>query len=267
MESVLVQGFFPECDRSARPREERRVGMREMGLVYSSDPAVTHHLAQFLSEQTVPETDGPSTRPTAVLFNGGVMKAEPLRRGVIQILSHWFSVTGDTPVREIESQDFDLAVSKGAVYYGLARRGKGVRIRGGLPKSYYIGIEAALPSVPGMPTPLKALCVAPYGMEEGTEADIADREFGLVVGEPVKFDFLGSNTRKQDALGMVIDDWEGDIEEITHLETNLEGETGRVVPVTLQIKVTEVGTLEVWCIARGTHQRHKLEFNVRERKQ
>jgi len=186
---------------------------------------------------------------------------------VLNVLSSW-AHKKDKPVpREIEINDFDLAVAKGAVYYGLARRGKGIRIRGGLGKTYYVGIEAALPAVPGMPTPIKALCVAPFGMEEGTEADLPDKEFGLVIGEPVKFDFLGSHTRHHDNIGVVVEDWEGEIEEITTVETSLEGEEGTILPVTLQIKVTEVGTLELWCISRQDDKRFKLEFNVRERKE
>jgi hypothetical protein len=101
-------------------------------------------------------------------------------------------------------------------------------------------------------------------MEEGSEAEIPEKEFGLVVGEPVKFDFLGSRTRQHDGIGMVVEDWQGEIEEITTLETRLEGEAGTVLPVTLQIKVTEVGTLEIWCASRRDDGKFKLEFNVRE---
>lgn len=267
VEEALTNGFFPPCSSQARPHEQRRVGMREMGLPYASDPAISHHLAKFLGQSGSP-TVGQSAepvRPTAVLFNGGVMKAKALRRRVLEILSSWFDQKEVPAVREIRTRDFDLAVARGAAYYGLARRGKGIRIRGGLARSYYIGVEAALPSVPGMPTPVKALCVAPFGMEEGSEAGLPAREFGLVVGEPVRFDFLGSRTRRQDTLGQVVEDWQGEIEEITTLETHLEGEAGTIIPVILELKVTELGTLEVWCVSRERDQKFKLEFNVRER--
>jgi len=184
---------------------------------------------------------------------------------VLDVLSSWVETQDQPRPREIEGQNLDLAVARGAAYYGLARRGKGIRIRGGLSRTYYIGIEAALPAVPGMPAPVKALCVAPFGMEEGTEAILPEKEFGLVIGEPVKFDFLGSNTRRHDAIGAVIEDWEGEIEEVTTLETNLEGEAGAVVPVTLRINATEVGALEIWCDSRTDDRKFKLEFNVRER--
>lgn len=266
VESVLKEGFFPVCDRNTRPLAERRTGMREMGLSYASDPAITHHLAQFLNQQDSPASS-PDTFicPSAILFNGGVMKAKGLRKKVLDILSSWTTEAGAPSPREIESSDFDLAVARGAAYYGLARRGQGIRIRSGLSKTYYIGVEASMPAVPGVPTPVKALCVAPFGMEEGSEATLPDKEFGLVVGEPVKFDFLGSNTRRHDAMGTVAEDWEGEIEPITTLEMHLEGETGTIVPVTLETRVTEVGTLDLWCVSREDQKRFKLEFNVREK--
>lgn len=268
VDQVLTRGFFPECDRTARPQQQRRTGMRELGLSYTADPAITHHLAHFLNrrDESVDQTtqDG-FVYPTAVLFNGGVMKAGGLRQRILDLLSSWAAEADQAPPRQIQNHDLDLAVAKGAACYGLARRGKGIRIRGGLSKTYYIGVEAALPAVPGVPTPVKALCVAPFGMEEGTEAGIPDKEFGLVVGERVNFEFLGSTTRQHDPIGTVVEDWAGEIDAITTLETRLEGESGAVVPVTLQSRVTEVGTLELWCVTREAGRRYRLEFNVREK--
>lgn len=256
VEDVIVDGFFPECDKSALPENVQRTGIQEAGLAYESDPAITRHLAGFLDRAKV--------LPTAILFNGGVMKAEPVRKRVLDTISSW--TDDDSSVREIETQDFDLTVARGAAYYGLARKGTGIRIRGGLNRTYYIGVAASLPAVPGMPIPIKALCVAPFGMEEGTQADLPDQEFVLVVGEPVKFDFLGSSVRLEDNVGTVIDDWEDDIEEITTIETTLDGETGASIPVFLEIRVTEIGTLELWCVSKAdSSQRWKLEFNVREK--
>ncbi|MBR9981951.1 MAG: Hsp70 family protein, partial [Desulfatitalea sp.] len=183
------------------------------------------------------------------------------RQQILSVLNRW-SPTGN--VREIEGADFDLAVARGAACYGLAKQGKGIRIRGGLGRAYYIGIAAAMPAVPGLPAPTKALCVAGFGMEEGTTAAIADREFVLRVGEPVVFDFLGSTTRLDDRVGTVVEDWEGQIQPITTLETTLEGEAGQTLPVTLELHVTEVGTLELWCVSTADDRRWKLEWNVRE---
>src|SRR5210317_1001841 len=258
VEQVIVDGFFPFCDVTSRPAAVQRAGLQETGLPYESDPAVTQHLAQFLSRQA----ERPAELPTAVLFNGGVMKASLLRKRIVDVLSSWQN--GLEP-RVLEASNLDLAVARGAAYYGLARRGRGIRIRSGLNKSYYIGVAAALPAVPGMPAPIKALCVAPFGMEEGSETELTEREFNLVVGEPAKFDFLGSAARTNDTVGTIIEDWEGDVEPITTIETTLDGTYGSVIPVSIQIKVTEIGTLELWCVSRQDDKRWKLEFNVREK--
>ena len=254
--NVLINGFFPECDSEATPVAGNRVGIQEMGLVYEADPAVTHHLAKFLRQND-------DRQPTAILFNGGVMKAGPLRSRVKKILDSWNPSSGARPIKEITSDNFDLSVATGAAYYGLARRGRGVRIRYGLNKSYYIGIAASMPAVPGIPAPTKALCIAPFGMEEGSQACLDNQEFALVVGEPAKFDFLGSQ-RHDDKFGDIIEDWQGEVQAIAEIETILDGEAGKIIPVTLETRVTEVGTLALWCVAKTGDRRWKLEFNVRE---
>jgi hypothetical protein len=274
VERVLLEGFFPECPLDAEPRRQRTVGFQELGLPYASDPAVTKHLAGFLHRQAEALADRTPGRkgkkkpplPTAVLFNGGVFKAEPLRQRVVSILNSWAKTAGAAPVKVLEGTDLDLAVARGAAYYGLVRRGKGIRIRGGTARTYYVGIETSLPAVPGAAPPLKALCVVPFGMEEGTETDVPGPEFGLIVGEPVEFRFLGSSVRRTDPVGTMVEEWEEQIEELAPMATTLEGagQSGPTVPVHLHSKVTELGTLELWCISRDGKQRWKLEFNVRE---
>jgi hypothetical protein len=251
----LVDGFFPVCDAAARPERGRRSGFQELGLPYAADAAVTRHLAEFVARH--------GRMPTAILYNGGVMKGTALRRRLGDVVRGW---TGGA-LKELGGIDLDLAVAHGAAYYGLVRRGKGVRIRGGTARSYYIGIETAMPAVPGMRPPMKALCVVPFGMEEGTETQIAGQEFGLVVGAPAEFRFLGSSVRKADRAGDVVEDWDDDIEELAPVETVLpasDGAAGTPVPVRLASHVTPVGTLELWCVARDGGKRWKLEFNVRE---
>ncbi|HMF11262.1 MAG TPA: Hsp70 family protein [Gemmataceae bacterium] len=274
VERVLIEGFFPECPPDAAPKQQRAIGLQELGLPYASDPAVTKHLAHFLHRQAevlaerAPPKKGKKkvAQPSAVLFNGGVFKAEPLRQRVVGILNQWSKAAGGGSVKVLGGTDFDLAVARGAAYYGLVRRGKGIRIRGGTARSYYVGVETSLPAVPGSAPPIKALCVVPFGMEEGTEADLPDQEFGLVVGAPAEFRFLGSTVRRADAAGTMIEDWEDQIEELSPMATTLDapGREGNTVPVHLHSKVTEVGTLELWCLSRDGKQRWKLEFNVRE---
>ncbi len=258
VDEVLRDGFFPTCARTDKPKAAVRSGIQEFGLSFEADAGITRHLAAFLDRQ---DDQGEPIRPTTILFNGGVMKAGLLRDRVISVLKAW---TANDDIREIDAIDYDLAVARGAAYYGMARQGGGVRIRGGLGRSYYIGIAAAMPAVPGMPALTKALCVAPFGMEEGTVASVPDREFVLVVGQPVSFDFMGSTTRQEDEVGSVLEEWQGDVEAITTIETTLEGEFGQAIPVSLEIEVTEVGTLELYCVSKMDDRKWKLEFNVRE---
>jgi hypothetical protein len=278
LDQVLVEGFFPKVASGELPTRQRRVGFQELGLPYAADPAITKHLARFLSEQVrnSPEAAGirrgPSglACPTHILFNGGVMKAAVLRDRVVEVLNSWLRQEGFDALgaeQVLEAPDLEHAVARGAAYYGKARRGHGVRIRSGASRTYYIGIESAMPAVPGMEAPLKALCVVPFGMEEGTEATITGREFGLVVGEPAEFRFLSSSVRKQDHVGSLLEDWGSDIEELSPLEVTLklDRQQGTVVPVRLETRVTELGTLEVWCVSRDGTERWKLELNIREK--
>jgi len=266
VQQLILDGFFPQCEITAEPITNQKTGLKEIGLLYEADPAITHHLAHFLGRHKI---DGESNRlPNAILFNGGVMKADPIKKRIKEVLSSWAGYGSSSSIKEIDTKDFDLSVARGAVYYGLARRGDGIRIRSGLGQSYYIGIAASMPAVPGMPAPTRALCVAPFGMEEGAKAKLENQEFIIVVGEPVKFDFLGSSLRPEDSLGTVVDDWEDEINEINEIatiETTLDGDYGSVIPVNLEIDITEVGTLELWCVAREDDRRWKLEFNVRAR--
>ena len=275
---VLLEGFFPVVQKDAMPARPRRVGLQEIGLPYAADAAVTRHLARFLSRQAesgAMRTEirrGPSglACPTHLLFNGGVMKAPMLRERIVGVLDGWLRAEGFDPLdarHVLDAPDLDHAVARGAADYGMARRGRGVRIRSGAPRSYYVGIESAMPAVPGLAAPLKALCVVPFGMEEGTTASIPGLEFGLVVGEPAEFRFLSSTVRRNDAAGALVEDWGDDIEELSPLEVTLpaEGRPDRTVPVILESRVTEIGTLELWCVARGGADRWKLELNIRER--
>ncbi len=263
--TVLLDGFLPRTGPTEMPERGRRVGLTEIGLPYAADPAVTRHLARFLGQQAGSlHTGGAIVRPSAVLFNGGVFKSSEMRDRVTEVLASW----AGAPVPALDAADLDLAVAFGAAYYGQVRRGKGVRIRGGAPRSYYIGIESSAPAVPGVVRPVKALCVVPMGMEEGTETDVPGPEFGLVVGEPAEFRFLGSTTRRDDPVGLVLDRWSADeVQEFAPVETALaaeDGKPGEMVPVRLHSRVNEVGTLELSCRSTRDDRRWKLEFNVRE---
>jgi hypothetical protein len=244
-----------------------------MGLPYAADAAMTRHLARFLRQQASTAEHGGVRRgpsglacPTHILFNGGVLNAGLIRERILSVLNSWLAEEGLPPVQQLSGEDLMHAVSRGAAYYGLARQGRGVRIRGGVPRTYYVAIESAMPAVPGFATPLKALTVVPFGMEEGTDLRIPAREFGLVVGEPAEFRFFTSAVRKNDQPGDLIEDFGGDLEELAPMEVNLPAEQNAadVVPVSFETVVTETGMLQLWCVARDG-RRWKLEFNVRER--
>ncbi|WP_250453317.1 Hsp70 family protein [Caballeronia sp. ATUFL_M2_KS44] len=275
---ILLEGFFPQVDASARPVSRARVGLTQLGLPYAQDAAVTRHLAAFLGRQVnaLAEVEGlqhetpPGAtllHPTAVLFNGGVFKSPLLVDRVMTTLNAWLSGENAPPARLLEGADLDLAVARGAAYYGYVRRGKGVRIRGGTARAYYVAVESAMPAVPGLEPPVQALCVAPFGMEEGTEAALPAQEFGLVVGEPVRFRFFGSSVRRQDQVGTLLEYWQPDeLQELEEIEASLptEGRTpGEVVPVKLHARVTEAGTLELEALPRNSPERWKVEFDVR----
>jgi hypothetical protein len=272
--SALVEGFFPDVPASARPAAARRTALTTLGLPYAADPAVTRHLAAFLGRQRegldasrapVPKLAGKSIlHPSAILFNGGVMKAHELKDRVLRVVRAWVTVEGGAMPRELPGVDLDLAVARGAATYGRVRAGRGIRIRGGTARAYYVGVETAMPAVPGIPPPVDALCVAPMGMEEGTSAELPAKELGIVVGEPTRFRFFASSTRRGDAPGSVVER-EADLDELPEIETTLPaeaGEAGQVVPVSLRASVTEIGTLRLECVD-GKGRAWKVEFNVR----
>ena len=262
----VLEGFLPRVPSTEMPHAPRRIGLQEMGLPYASDAAVTRHLAKFL-RQNNPDQPGALACPTHILFNGGVLRAPFVRDRILGVLNSWLADEGRAPVQPLTGEDLMHAVARGSAYYGAARHGKGVRIRGGISRSYYVGIESAMPAVPGFAAPLRALTVAQFGMEEGTSTPIPNREFGLIVNDTAEFRFFGSASRKYDAPGALIEDFGDDLEELSPIEVHLtsDGASSELVPVSFETVITETGMLQLWCVARGDKARRwKLEFNVRE---
>ncbi len=271
LDALLVDGFFPRASAADRPASRAGAGFVAQGLRYAQDAAVTRHLAAFLARQAGALGDaGARTflHPTAVLFNGGVMKAAVLRERVMACLDAWLAAEGAGPARVLEGADLDLSVAKGAAYYAYAKRGRGIRIRGGTARSYYVGIESAAPAVPGLPPEITALCVAPFGVEEGSPPTAIPVELGLVVGEPARFRFFGSSVRRDDRPGQVLTRWgEGELEELPPIEATLAAGAraeGEVVPISLESAVTELGTVRIDAVGPVAGERWALELNVRE---
>ncbi len=276
--AMLVEGFFPQVAVTDKPITRARAALTQLGLPYAQDAAVTRHLAAFLARQagatehidglqgTQPE-GAAFLHPTAILFNGGVLKAPQIEQRIQSVINGWLTADGAQPARLLDGANLDLAVARGAAYYGHVRQGRGVRIRGGTAQSYYVGVESNMPAIPGMEPPMSALCLAPFGMEEGTEVALDAQEFGLVVGEAVRLRFFGSSVRRTDAVGTLLDFWgPEELVELQEIELNLpaEGRTpGEVVPVTLQARVTDIGTLELNAVPVGGVERWKVELDVR----
>ncbi|WP_329351756.1 Hsp70 family protein [Vibrio natriegens] len=296
VQQTLVDGFFPQVAITDHPVQRNRGALTQMGLPYAQDAGITRHIAAFLSKQANAQGGGGESapaqdynpfanmpgmpgaeaaqsadfiKPTAILFNGGVLKSTLLASRLEDTINEWLLEADAEMAKRLTGVDLDLAVASGAAYYGSVRRGQGVRIRGGIASAYYVGIESAMPAIPGMAPPMEALCVAPFGMEEGSSVDVPSQEFGLVIGQPVNFQFFGSTVRRDDLAGTHLDHWAPEeLEELPEIQVTLPVSEGRregeVVPVTLASRVTELGTLYLEAIAADNGQKWHVEFDVRE---
>lgn len=273
VEQLLVDGYFPIVPVGVRPSIRPRAALQQLGLPYASDPAVTKHLAAFLTKQAraVEGSSRPLLCPTRILFNGGVLKSEVFRDRILGTLNGWLREVGAPEARVLPGEDLDLAVARGAAYFGEVRHSDGLRIRGGTARSYYVGIESPMPAVPGVEPPVYALCVAPFGLDEGSQVTPIEQELLVVVGEPVRFRFFGSTVRRDDKTGRLLEQFTpNELEELAPIEVVLpaEGRTeGDTVPVRLAASVTAVGTLLVEAVPlepQKPDERWKVELSVRE---
>lgn len=255
LDQIVKAGFFPMCSKEDLPQNNQKTGLMEVGLSYESDPAITKHLADFLFGNQENRT------PSYILFNGGVMKSDDIREHIRSVVSSW---SNETKALELINITPDTAVAKGATYYGFIKESGGIRIKSGLNKTYYIEVASSMPAIPGIPAPTKAVCVAPFGLEEGSIIKIDQNQYMLTLGEDVSFNLLGSSKNKNDEAGETIEDFHGNLEPVTEIETFLQGEKGEQIPVILEIHATEVGTLDFYCSSVNDEKRWKLEFNLRQ---
>jgi hypothetical protein len=272
VERYVRDGFFPRVSWQEEPKQRPRTALTRRGLPYADDPAITTHLAAFLRRhQAALGAEGarPLLCPTHVLFNGGVFKSDLLRSRLMETLAGWLSELGAPPAQALSSSDYDLAVARGAAYYGLVRRGRGVRVRGGTAQAFYVGIESPAPAVPGVDPPTVALCVAPFGMEEGSRVLLPEAELAVVVGEQVSFRFFGSSARRDDVAGLVLEWPERVLDELSPIAITLPPEgrpPGELVAVTLEAAITEIGTLALFARPlepRVPDEHWKVELSVR----
>ena len=249
---LLLEGFLPFCDRNDKPKEEKRSLFRELGLPYVADPAITRHLAAFLDGAGVTQLD-------AILFNGGFFIPDIARQRVVEVVERWYA----KPVAAFENRDLDLAVAVGAAYYSYVRAtGAGLLVRGGLPRTYYIDIGTAEGKV-------RTVCLVPRGTEEGAVLELDREGLQLVANKPVSFRLYSSLTRTEDKLGEVVEFDIGDESLHAHAPLNAVirfGKPGveRLIPVKLGARLTEVGTLEIWCESKISDNRWRLQFELRK---
>jgi molecular chaperone DnaK (HSP70) len=265
---TVIDGFFPITSRVEEPSRIARSGLQEFGLPFVSDPAIPRHLGAFLRRHKAEAVgqggftpDDRPARPDAILFNGGALTPEVVRGRIVSVLSSWFE--GDEgPAyrpRVLTNDSLDLAVAHGAAYYGVVRRGGGIRIGGGTARSFYVGLDA---STSGRPW----LCVVPRDAEEGDEIAIEQHDFDLLTDQPVSFPLASSSIRPNDKPGDLVATDPDTILDLpplqTHIRVGRKAKAERVV-VRLASKVTEVGTIEVWCLSRTDDRRWRLQIQLR----
>lgn len=260
---LLLSGFFPEVGLQDRPLQNRS-GFQEFGLPYAADAAITRYLAAFLSNHVQPDAEQNCvTRPDVVLFNGGAFLSPLIQERIIGQLQKWFRGDDEswTP-HVLENERHDLAVSRGAAYYGMVRRGAGVRIAAGLPRTYYIGVEYE--DDDGVE--LRALTLMPAGAEPGFEAELDDFEFDLTIASPVEFPLFYSGTRLTDAPGELIKIEKEQMTSLPSIRTVLRSRKEKqaaTIPVVIHAKLNEIGTLQLWCSEEGGSRSWQLQFDVR----
>jgi molecular chaperone DnaK (HSP70) len=286
-EQTILDGFLPACAPDASPQRVARVALQELGLPYAPDPAITRHLAAFLRAHAAagfaalsedakgPEGDRSDAnnsesaggaqpkpqssilpRPDAILLNGGVFNSPKIAKRLLDVVSSWWPSAPPVPL--LRHNSLELAVARGAAVYGLARKGLGRRIGGGAAHALYVGLEKA-----GSESPL-ALCVVSRGQEEGETIDLGQRTFHLALGRPVRFPLFSTAAERVEKSGEVVPVTD-DLHPLPPIHTLLKGSGGKAgnVPVHLRAALTELGTLELWCVANETGERWRLEFELR----
>jgi len=267
VDEVLLAGFFPQVDRDASLQTGRRAGLSELGLPYVQDPGITRHLADFWRRfrgLLADESGRDAPYPDFLLFNGGVMEPAPLRKRLTELVGSWFQPeagAGYQPI-ELPNPRLDLAVATGAAYYGLVRQGEGVRVGSGSPRTYYVAVETATAAAEEYP----AVCLLPRGTEEGAQVTLTEPAFAALTNQPVTFQIYASSTRLGDKVGEVVTLDAGEVTVLPPIRTILHyGRRGvaQQLPVQLVVRLTEIGTLELWCQSKQSDHSWQLAFDVR----
>lgn len=262
---LLVDGFLPPVDFDEKP-VARQSGFQEFGLPYAADPAITKYLGSFLRAHQFDEMDNDSEpgaaaplRPDILLLNGGFFESPVLRERLLETVASWYRQTPrDTWYPQLlDYGRLDLAVAHGAAYYGMVRRGEGVRIVANLARSYYIGVESDPPA---------AVCLVPGNAEPGQDIVLRDRVFHLLISEPAEFPLWVSSTRLTDQPGQLVTIDREQMTPLPPMRTVLRARSRRergTLPVQLHARLNEIGTMELWCSAVDRDRDWRLQFDIR----
>lgn len=264
-EGLILDGFLPACAPEEKPRRTARTALQEMGLPYASDPAITRHLAAFLRQHSAVgfgalQAEPSSTelpRPDAILFNGGVFNSPRLAQRLVEVVSSWWPKAPPLPL--LPHHSLELAVARGAVCYGLARRGLGRRISGGSAHALYVGLAAEKETAKS-----RAICLIPRGCEEAQPVELKERPFQLMLGQPVQFPLFSTTSDRIDLPGDIVEMGD-EFHPLPPIHTVLKSAHAKAarLPVHLRAMLTELGTLELWCVAQDGKERWRLEFELR----
>ena len=265
VEQLLVDGFLPRSSISDLPVAGQS-GFREFGLPFASDPAMTRHLAAFLNAHgevanSVSDKSAAAARPDVVLFNGGFFASSLLRSRLLEVLSSWFADASKKDWQPIvlDNDRLDLAVARGATYYGMVRRGEGIRIAANLARSYYVEVDSDVEDI-------QAVCLVPGHAEPGQDIHLDQLKLDLTISQPVEFSLFVSSTRLTDQPGEIVTINREQMKPLppirTVLRTDRRNQTGSI-PVTLNAHLSEIGTIDLWCQAEEADHRWRLQFDVR----
>jgi len=260
IQRIILEGFFPKTNLGDLPDNTPRSGLTDLGLPYVQDAAVTRHLSAFwqrFEKLMLDETGRSNVFPDFVLFNGGVLSPELIRNHIREVVGDWFTpIAGDGwQPEELDNPRPDLSVAIGAAYYGKVRVGEGVRVGSGSPRAYYLNLDHQ-----------KELCLLPRGAEEGANIQLSSHKFEVLANQPVEFNLSTSSTRLGDKLGDIISLEQEEQTALPAIRTVLKygkKEEARALPVEVAVRLTEIGTLELWCQSTESDHRWQLQFDVR----
>ena len=260
IDSVL-EGFFPAVAADAEVTRRKGLGLREWGLPYTHDTAVTRHVAAFLTRYRAESGD---TAPLdGILLNGGVLNPPLVSRRLLDVIGGW-TREGQTSPRLLTTDSLDLAVALGAAYYGLVRRGRGIRIVSGLAHPVYLGLEKRRKKKGRKRLRQAALCLAPQGLQEGQSVELTEHQLTLVVGREVLFPLFTASGHRGRA-GEVLEADDERLQALPPLRMRLPGRGNRRVPVRLRARLSEVGTLDLVAVRTDGDDEYRLEFDLRGR--